>query len=216
MAHRLAFVSQSGNVMKTSLAFGMAVEGMNNGLEVSTCDLDTEHRSLAEHRQQRESQGIEPLFEVMEAGNARDAVKRGQGSNLYIIDCPSRATAATLEVAKEVDLVVQPTTTSRKDLDLAIKTFYQLVLSGVPIERLLFVITRVSTAARLRDAQEYLRQAEITEKRFNVLTSAVWEKPGYEMALNDGYSIVETIFPSLNTASRAVVHEILTQCLRHD
>lgn len=216
MAHRIAFISQSGNVMKTSLAFGMAVEGVRNGLNVVTCDLDREHRSLAGHQKQRVDMEIEPLFPVIEAENAQEALRNGTGADLYLIDCPSRATAATVDVAKGVDLAVQPTTTSRKDLDLAIKTFYQIVQAGVPVERLLFVITRASTAARLREAQEYLSKAAINGQHFAILSTPIWERAGYEMAINDGFSIVETTYPSLNTASKAAIHEILTRCLRHD
>ena len=216
MAHKISFISQSGNVMKSSLALAMAVEASRNGLQVGVADLDREHLTLSEFRAQRLDMEIEPVFPVHEVKSAQDALKAFADEDLFIIDCPSRASQATLTVAQGSDLIVQPTTAGKKDLDLAIKTFYQLVAEGVDISRLLFVITRVGTAAELRKAEAYLKAAEIDGQNFAVLSSAIWEKPAYRSAMNDGFSIVETPYVTLNDAAKAVIHQILTVCLRHD
>lgn len=220
MHRKIAFISQSGNVMKTSLAYAMAIESVVNGLSFCACDLDIEHRNLSELRQKRDALGLSLTFNLKQANNAREALQKADNENLYLIDCPSRATAATKEVCLGVDVCIQPTTTSKKDMDLAIKTFYQLVADGVPIEKLVFVITRALTEPKARAAREYLSQASIMvgdeKKYFTILPTVIYEKASYDTAMNDGFSIIETSFDSLNIASRAVLNEILTQCLKHD
>jgi cellulose biosynthesis protein BcsQ len=42
----LAFVSQTGNVMKTTLAAATAIELIKSGADITVLDLDREHREL--------------------------------------------------------------------------------------------------------------------------------------------------------------------------
>jgi cellulose biosynthesis protein BcsQ len=221
-ARKIGFISQSGNVAKTSLAYATAIECENNKIATLACDLDVEHRTLTEFHEGRNDMGLSVNFDLVKASNATEALNASGDEQIFIIDCPSRATEATIKVAQGVDLVVQPTSTNKKDLDLAIKTAQQLVASGVSAKKLLFVITRASTQARIREATEYLRFAEIEpgvqseDQSFTILATAIYEKPSYETAMNDGFSMLETQYDSLNTTARSVVNEILTQLLRHD
>jgi len=106
----IAFVSQSGNVMKSTLATAMALEAVHNDLKVKVADLDNEHRTIEEWALQRAEYGIEPGFDYFLPNSADEALKGFNNENLCIIDAPSRATEATLKVASKADLVVQPVT----------------------------------------------------------------------------------------------------------
>jgi len=211
---KIAFVSQSGNVMKSTLATAMGLEAVANGIDTTVVDLDTEHRTITAFIEQRIEYEIEPIFKVNTVDSAREALDSFNDEQLYIIDAPSRATSATSTIAKEVDLVIQPTPPSKKDIDLALKTFFQLSSDGVPVENMLFVITRVGSSAELDRAVEYIQSADIEGKTIRVLSSAIWEKVAYRSAINDGLAITETQYPTLNDNAKAVIHQILTILIR--
>ena len=210
MSNKLAFISQSGNVMKSTLALATALEAQKNGLSVAIADLDREHRTAAQWGEQRQQSGIEPLVTVKPVDTAKAALNAYEDEDLFIVDCTSRATEATLYVAQNVDLVVLPTPPSKKDIDLSLLTFYELVNHGVPVERLVLVFSRVGSRAELAKAQSYVGEAEINGKHFLTLESAVWEKVAYRAAINDGYAITETSYPSLNESARAVIFQLIT------
>jgi chromosome partitioning protein len=57
-----------------------------------------------------------------------------------VLDGPARASAATLEIAREASLVVQPTGASADDLHPAVLTFHELVRENIPHSRLIFAV----------------------------------------------------------------------------
>ena len=211
---KIAFVSQSGNVMKSTLATATALEAIKNDLSVAVADLDIENRTITSWIKQREEYGIEPLFKVYSINNAKEAINCFQDEQLCIIDAPSRATSATIEVALNSDLIIQPTTPGKKDMDLAMETFMQLIKKGVPIEKLLFVITRIGSESELHKAIQYLNLTKIEGKNIKILSSAIWEKVSYRSAINDGLAITETPYNTLNESSKSVVHQMLTLLIK--
>jgi chromosome partitioning protein len=210
----IAFVSQSGNVMKSTLATATALETMQNDIDVAVADLDVENRSITSWIKQREEYGITPLFKVYSVNSAKEAINCFQGEQVCIIDAPSRATSATIEVALKSDLIIQPTTPGKKDMDLAIETFLQLIKKGVPLEKLLFVITRIGSESELQKAIQYLNLTKIGDKNIKILSSAIWEKVSYRSAINDGLAITETPYNTLNESAKSVVHQMLTLLIK--
>ena len=72
-------------------------------------------------------------------------VGRAQATNKYILDGPARSSAATLELGKSADVVIQPTGAGRDDLRPAVRLFYELEKAQVPKDRLFFALSRVGT-----------------------------------------------------------------------
>ena len=206
----IAFVSQRGNVMKSTLATAMALEAVHNDLKVKLADLDNEHRTIEEWIAQRAEYGIEPMFDYFTPNSADEALKGFSDENLCIIDAPSRATEATLKIAAKADLVVQPVTAWAKDLKLAIKLFYQLIQNGILPDKLVFVLVRIGWTAELKRAKAYLNKVEVGGKKIKVVSSTIAEQVGYRTAISDGLAITETPYPSLNESAKAVIHQILT------
>ena len=211
---KIAFISQSGNVMKSSLACAMAVECTNNELDVAVADLDREHRTVAQWHSTRKELGIDPVFTVHSVNSAVDALNCFKNESLAIIDAPSRATSATTLIAQNVDLVILPTPPSKKDIDLSLSTLYQLINDNVPIGRLVLVFTRVGSAAELKQATDYINMADFGEAKIKIISTAIWERVGYRGAINDSYAITETPFTTLNDGAKAVVHQLLSILLR--
>ena len=210
----IAFVSQSGNVMKSTLATVTALEATKNDIDVAVADLDVENRTITSWMNQRKEYGIKPLFKVYTVNSAREALKCFQNEQLSIIDAPSRATSATIEIALNSDLIIQPTTPGKKDMDLGIETFVQLIKKGVPIEKLLFIITRIGSDSEYQKAIQYLNYMKINDKNIKILSSAIWEKVSYRSAINDGLAITETPYPTLNDGAKAVIYQILTLLIK--
>ena len=211
---KIAFISQSGNVMKSTLAIATALEAIRNELDVAVADLDVEHRTVVSWIQQRKDYNLTPIFKVFPVNSAFDALNCFTNEQLCIIDAPSRATTATIEIASKVDLIIQPIPPSKKDLDLAISTFAQLLQKGIPIKKMLFIITRVGSASELQKAIDYIALSKINEQNVRVLGSAIWEKVGYRSAINDGLSITETVYSTLNEAAKSVIHQMLTLLIK--
>lgn len=210
----IAFISQSGNVMKSTLATATALEAVSNDLEVAVADLDVEHRTITSWIKQRKDYNISPVFKVYSVSSALEAINCFNKEQLCIIDAPSRATLATVEIALKADLIIQPTPPSKKDLDLAMSTFAQLFHKEVPLKKMLFIITRVGSASELQRAIDYLKLTKINNQNIKVLSSAIWEKVGYRSAINDGLAITETAYPTLNEAAKSVIHQMLTLLIK--
>ena len=212
--NKLSFISQSGNVMKSTLAAATALEAIKNDFSVAVADLDVEHRTVASWIKQREEYEISPLFKVYLVNSAVEAINCFNDEQLCIIDAPSRATSATVEIATASDLIIQPVPPSKKDLDLAINTFIQLHQKGISLKNMVFIITRVGSNSELQKAINYLNLAQIGGKSIKVLDSPIWEKVGYRSAVNDGLAISETAYPTLNEGAKSVIHQMLTLLIK--
>jgi chromosome partitioning protein len=200
--------------MKSTLATVTALEATKNDIDVAVADLDVENRTITSWMNQRKEYGIKPLFKVYTVNSAREALNCFQNEQLSIIDAPSRATSATIEIALNSDLIIQPTTPGKKDMDLGIETFVQLIKKGVPIEKLLFIITRIGSDSEYQKAIQYLNYMKINDKNIKILSSAIWEKVSYRSAINDGLAITETQYPTLNDGAKAVIYQILTLLIK--
>jgi chromosome partitioning protein len=200
--------------MKSTLATVTALEATKNDIDVAVADLDVENRTITSWMNQRKEYGIKPLFKVYTVNSAREALNCFQNEQLSIIDAPSRATSATIEIALNSDLIIQPTTPGKKDMDLGIETFVQLIKKGVPIEKLLFIITRIGSDSEYQKAIQYLNYMKINDKNIKILSSAIWEKVSYRSAINDGLAITETPYPTLNDGAKAVIYQILTLLIK--
>jgi hypothetical protein len=80
------------------------------------------------------------------AGQDRVAIIAGDAADLLVIDGPARASAGTLELARQSDLVVQPSGCGLDDLRPAVLLFHELLAAGIPRERLRNVERELSEA----------------------------------------------------------------------
>lgn len=216
----LAFISQSGNVMKTSLAAATAAEfAKTPDLKILAIDLDHEHRrqgSLtkwdrlrAAYHPDRERFDIQSPDSINEA---IDIINAAQNYDAIILDCPSRATRATVALAHDVDLVVMPMTPTDKDMDLTVETASLIVEAGIPLTRFAAVLTRCRTTTAVRDYQRVLNQTNINNQRgqhIHVIPHAIMEKESYTLAMNHGLSITEASTATLRTQAKLTVNAII-------
>ncbi|CAJ0760354.1 4534_t:CDS:2 [Entrophospora sp. SA101] len=90
----------------------------------------------------------------------------------------------SLEIAKQANLIIQPVRPSLDDLNPAIREFNGLFKSGIPKNKLAFVINAVSSEAEEKATRNYLQKAG-----YFVFANSLSEKISYREAQNEGKSI---------------------------
>ncbi len=154
----VSFVSQKGGVGKSALARALAVELSRGGMKVAVADLDFHQGTTAEWAKLRDSRGLQPRVSVRRFSSADDAIIAGGGADVLVIDGPARASSGTLELARQSDLVVQPSGCGLDDLRPAVLLFHELLSAGIPRERLTVGLCRTASAVEEGAARRYLQK----------------------------------------------------------
>jgi chromosome partitioning protein len=104
-------------------------------------------------------------------------------------------------------LIVQPVRPSLDDLNPAIREFNGLFKSGIPKNKLTFLINAVGSLAMEKNTREYLEQAG-----YYIFPISLEEKVSYQEVQNYGLSIGEVKYKRLKEKVRKLVKEILKKC----
>ena len=200
----VGFVSQKGGVGKSALARALATVAAESGIKVKIADLDPQQQTVARWEERREANYAGPTIEVRSLRRLADAIDDNDGDQLLIIDSAARAGNATVEIARKADLIVQPSGAGVDDLDPAIILFHELVRLGVPRERLVMALCRISTDSEERAARAYIEKAGYT-----VLPGSIPERAAYREAHNRGQALTEIE----HDGSRARVNALLERLL---
>jgi len=207
MPYVIAFVSQKGGVGKSTLSRAAAVALSEENFRVRLCDLDTQQGTSVEWYRERLKNGGKPLSSVEYYGTVKQALHSGLDVNpafdFLVVDAPGRSSAATVELAQQAHLVVQPATGTLDDLKPGVMLFHELFKNKVPPSRMLFALARTSSDHEEALAKDYIRAAG-----YAVLSATLPDSPGYKHAQNKGQSIVETQWDPLNQKARALMDEI--------
>jgi chromosome partitioning protein len=213
MPYIIGFVSQKGGVGKSTLARATAVALSKDGFRVRLCDLDTQQGTSIEWYRQRLNSGGKPLASVEYYGTVKQALQNGLDVNpafdFLVVDSPGRSSAATIELAQQAHLVIQPATGTLDDLRPGVLLFHELLKNKVPPSRMLFALTRTSS-----DHEEALAKDYIKAGGYTVLNATLPDSPGYKHAQNEGLSVIETRWDSLNQKAQALIDEVFNTLSR--
>jgi len=204
MAVVVAFVSQKGGVGKSTLARALAREGAKSGLRVKLADLDTQQGTAVDWHRTRLAAGVEPVISAEAYATAAQALAVAPQYDLLVLDGPARTSAATLEIARNSSVVVQPTGAAADDLRPAVREFHALAKAGIPKVKLVFALNRIGTDAEESDARRYIEDAG-----YEALPGSLPERAGYRIAQNAGYAITETRFAPLNERADALLQALI-------
>src|SRR3954453_762754 len=177
MAVVVAFVSQKGGVGKSTLARALAREGAKSGLRVKLADLDTQQGTAVDWHRTRLAAGVEPVISAEAYATAAQALAVAPQYDLLVLDGPARTSAATLEIARNSSVVVQPTGAAADDLRPAVREFHALAKAGIPKVKLVFALNRIGTDAEESDARRYIEDAG-----YEALPGSLPERAGYRIA----------------------------------
>ncbi len=209
MASIIAFVSQKGGVAKSTLARGVAKESSGSGLNVKVADLDTQQGTFAEWHRTRLNNGFDSVGSVEVFAKVSEAIKQAESYDLLIVDGAPRVSSATYKISQVADLVVLPTCASMDDLRPTIALAHELIKKGTDTKSIAFALTRVTTKAEIEDARDF-----IIQNGYQVLDGALIEKTGYRQAQDNGLSITETRYKTLNKKADEVLQSIINLLLR--
>jgi cellulose biosynthesis protein BcsQ len=209
----LALISQTGNVMKTTLAAALAIRFAADNLNTIILDLDREHRergaSIANWFADRKKIHPErPLAEVVIPTSAEEAIDYVEKSpaDIAILDCPSRATEASYLVAAGVDFTVLPLVPGNKDATLTEVTLRQMLTKGVDPRKVAVLMTRTGTDSEAAEFQAWLRALKLG---ITVIDAHIPERTAYRNALSKHLSIVEAPQVSLRVQARTAVDAVI-------
>ena len=194
MATVIGMVSQKGGVGKSTLARLIAREYAGAGWTVKIADLDVSQGTSFNWQARRLQHGIEPAISVERFGTVEQALKQKNHYDLLILDGPPHSTAGTLRIANEADLLVLPTGLALDDMEPSCLLAHELVKKGTPKAKLAFAFCRVGESEQeIAEARDYITQAG-----YRVLAGNVPEKIAYRRASDEGKTLTETRFGSLN------------------
>jgi len=200
----VAFISQKGGVGKSTLARALAAVAAHAKLKVKLADLDPQQRTLLVWEKARKENRVAPRIRVEAFVSADEALAHAAEDDLLILDTAGRVTDATLDLARRVHLVVQPTGPSVDDLHPSVLVFHALTKLGIPRERLVFALCRTLAKGEEDAAREYLEAAG-----YEVLAGSIPERVAYRHALNRGQALTETGESSLNKRADALMEGLL-------
>ena len=200
----VAFISQKGGVGKSSTCRALAVEAVRNGLTVRIADLDVGQGSQVDWHRDRLAAGLSPSPSVQLHSTLTDALSHAASVDLLLLDGPARADKETLTLARSADLLVLPSGPSLDDLRPAVRVGNSLSRSGIPQDRLIYVLTRVSTDAEARAARSYLEDAG-----YRVGSGYLPERAAYRAAQNMGRAVTEVVHAALRIAAEQHIQSIL-------
>jgi chromosome partitioning protein len=205
MAVIIAMESQKGGVGKSTLARLVAREYANAGWAVKIADLDLSQGTSFNWQGRRLQSSIEPVIPVERFGTVERAVVASEALDLMIIDAPPNSTAGTLRIARAADLVVLPTGLALDDMQPAVLLAHELVKKGVSKSQIAFALCRVGDShLEVAESQNY-----ITDAGYKVLAGAIPEKIAYRRASDEGRSLTETRFPTLNHRADRLAQSII-------
>ena len=204
MAILIGMVSQKGGVGKSTLARLVAGEYAKAGWNVKIADLDVSQGTSYHWQARRLQHALEPVIAVERFGTVEQVLRIGSHYHLMILDGPPHSTAGTLQIGQAADLVVLPSGLSLDDLEPSVLLAHELVKKGIDRQKIAFALCRVGDSeSEIAEARSYIDQAG-----YAVFRGEIPEKTAYRRASDDGRTLTETRFASLNQRS-----DVLTQSI---
>ncbi len=205
MAVTVGMVSQKGGVGKSTLSRLVAREYALAGWTVKIADLDVSQGTSFNWQSRRLQAGIEPIIPVERFGTVEQALKTGSHYDLLILDGPPHSTAGTLKIAAASLLTILPTGLSLDDLEPSVLLAHELRKRNIQAAKIAFALSRVGDSeSEIAEAREYIAQAG-----YRLLSGSLPEKTAYRRASDEGRSLTETRFPSLNKRSDELAQGIV-------
>ena len=123
---------------------------------------------------------------------------------MIIIDGPARTSKGTYEIAQRANLLIQPTSATRADLEPAVREFNSLVKQGISPKKLILLLNNLITPAEEKATRTYLKLT-----KYHCLPYALYARASYRQAQNEGKSISEISYQSLSKQAKKLLDSIL-------
>lgn len=182
----IACLSQKGGVGKSTLARLIARTYAVNDWTVKIADFNTKQLTSAKWAKLRADSGIAPRIDA--AAFTQPTAMRREDYNLVVADGRPDSDQSSLDIARLSDLVIIPTGLPVDDLEPQLAFGMELVEKGVPKEKIIFVLNKVTESKRaVAAARDYLSAST----GFYVAEQEIASKISYQQAQNFGYALSE-------------------------
>lgn len=199
MAAIIAFISQKGGVGKSTLARALASETSQQGIKTLLADLDPQQTTSYQWSQ------IKKQVKSLVFNIPNQIWSLTNQYELIVIDGPAHTSSATKEIAQKADLIIQPVGSSRDDLIPAVKEFNALAKAGIDKQKLVLVLTRLSTDKEAIAIKNYL-----IPTGYQFTENYIFEKSSYKTVQNEGKSIVDSSYHTLREQAKKLIEELLS------
>lgn len=206
----ISFLNQKGGAGKSTLARALAVEFVRNKWETHFADMDSTQRTASHWAAKREEEGIQPQFSIATYQNPDTALKAAGIYDLLVVDAGAYADSSTNTIAKKSDLVVIPTGITTDDLRASLELANELAMQGQERNRILFVVMKVPANG---DKEAMATRRSIENWGFKAVQGWLSMKTGYGKAMDNGRTIIETPYASLNESADKIIQGICDYAL---
>lgn len=205
MTYIIGMISQKGGVGKSTLARMMAREFVSGGMSAKIADLDTQQQTCTYWAGRRAENAVSPEIQVQSFATLRTALEEAARFDVLIIDGKPNASEQTIEIAQAADLLVIPTGQTVDDLHPGVVLAHALRKKGIPQAKIAFAMFKTTGSERENAAaRQYL-----TDAGYVVLEGEVGVSTAYGSASDQGKSITETSFRSLNDRAARLAQSVI-------
>lgn len=202
----ISCLSQKGGVGKSTFSRLIASAYAHSGWGVKIADFNTKQKTSTDWAALRLEGNVTPEIAAETFSTMKNALKQSDQYDLMVCDGRPDSDTSSLEIAKESDLIVIPAGPSLDDLRPQVLFAHELTSRGVDKRRLLFIINRtVDSQIACDDARAYIEGAA-----YRCAKTDIPLKTAYQMAQNNGRSLLETTFPTLNARAGVLMTEVVS------
>lgn len=198
----ISCIGQKGGGAKSTIARTLAAGFTEAGWKTHLADIDEKQQTSLKWCKRREDAGL-PVIDCGLYRRVDTAVKLKDQYHLLIIDGRPAAETTSLDVAIESDLVLVSTGTTIDDLEPSLELVRELIKKGIAQDKIVFIVAKSPS-----DSEGIKAQETIKAWGFCVLNSVIPFKTSYGNALDQGRSLSETPFKSLNTIAKNMTEEV--------
>jgi chromosome partitioning protein len=203
----IGIVSQKGGVGKSTITRLLAREYSANDWVVKIADMDAKQGTSTRWNMLRNEVEIEPAIKTEQYRSVSHAINdynKGE-MHLMIFDGAPAASKTTLQIAQASNLVVLPTGISIDDLEPTVRLAHELVKNNIKRNNIIIVFSRVGdSSSEILEAKEYIEQAG-----YKTINNYLSDRVAYRRAQDNGKSLTETKFKSLNKRAEGIAQEII-------
>lgn len=198
----ISCIGQKGGGAKSTIARTLAAGFTEAGWKTHLADIDEKQQTSLKWCKRREDAGL-PVIDCGLYRRVDTAVKLKDQYHLLIIDGRPAAETTSLDVAMESDLVLVSTGTTIDDLEPSLELVRELIKKGIAQDKIVFIVAKSPS-----DSEGIKAQETIKAWGFCVLNSVIPFKTSYGNALDQGRSLSETPFKSLNAIAKSMTEEV--------
>lgn len=190
----IGVVSQKGGVGKSTIARTVAKAYAQAEWNVLIADLDVKQGTTFEWNTRRLDAGLLPEIQVQQFSSVASTSRVKDNYDLLVYDGTPHSTSDTLAIAQVSNLIILPTGGSLDDLRPQIRLAHELAKRDIDRRRIAFVLSRVdANSTEYSETVDYLNQTP-----YKIIDSYIPEKRAFRNALNEGKTLTDTAFKSLN------------------